>query len=290
MGHPRAPGRDRGREGARDARGRAELRAKRSPPTGWTTSQRSAWRASELSPRVGGAHERVGFWLDIDHAYVTFSRSYVQSVWWALKSSSIAACCTGAEDRVVVARGGTALCAGEIGEGYRDVDDPSITTKFRVKGRENTFFLDGRRRPGRSVQHRARGRTRWDYAFFRGPEGETLVHRGGAASRGRRGDRAEKGTALVGWEYEPLYPYTDRSVRATKVAATSSSPGRTCSSRTGRGSSTPRPPRRGRLRGAEEGGARLIQLVGPDGRSRTRRRNGFAGGSSRKRTRTSSRT
>ncbi len=30
--------------------------------------------------------ERLGFWIHLDEAYVTFHQSYVESVWWALKS------------------------------------------------------------------------------------------------------------------------------------------------------------------------------------------------------------
>ena len=28
--------------------------------------------------------EKLGFWLDMDDAYVTFHQEYVESVWWAL--------------------------------------------------------------------------------------------------------------------------------------------------------------------------------------------------------------
>ena len=30
--------------------------------------------------------ERIGFWVDLDDAYVTYHQSYVESVWWALKN------------------------------------------------------------------------------------------------------------------------------------------------------------------------------------------------------------
>jgi isoleucyl-tRNA synthetase len=30
--------------------------------------------------------ERLGFWIHLDEAYVTFHQSYVESVWWALKT------------------------------------------------------------------------------------------------------------------------------------------------------------------------------------------------------------
>ncbi len=27
--------------------------------------------------------ERLGFWINLDEAYVTYHQSYVESVWWA---------------------------------------------------------------------------------------------------------------------------------------------------------------------------------------------------------------
>ena len=38
--------------------------------------------------------ERLGFWIHLDEAYVTFHQSYVESVWWASRHSSSAACST----------------------------------------------------------------------------------------------------------------------------------------------------------------------------------------------------
>ena len=32
--------------------------------------------------------QRIGFWVDLDDPYVTFHKSYVESVWWALSASS----------------------------------------------------------------------------------------------------------------------------------------------------------------------------------------------------------
>lgn len=75
--------------------------------------------------------DRIGFWVNLDEAYVTFHQSYVESVWWSLKQLF---------DRGLLyqghkvvwwwAQGGTALSAGEVGEGYRDVDDPAITVRL----------------------------------------------------------------------------------------------------------------------------------------------------------------
>ena len=75
--------------------------------------------------------ERLGFWLKLDEAYVTYHQSYIESVWWALKTLF---------DRGLLyqghkivwwwAQGGTALSAGEVGQGYREVADPSVYVRF----------------------------------------------------------------------------------------------------------------------------------------------------------------
>ncbi len=75
--------------------------------------------------------ERLGFWIHLDEAYVTFHQSYVESVWWALKTLF---------DRGLLyqghkivwwwAQGGTALSSGEVGQGYREVSDPSVFVRF----------------------------------------------------------------------------------------------------------------------------------------------------------------
>src|SRR5689334_17526251 len=75
--------------------------------------------------------ERLGFWIHLDQAYVTYHQSYVESIWWALKNLF---------DRNLLyqghkivwwwAQGGTALSSGEVGQGYREVADPSVFVKF----------------------------------------------------------------------------------------------------------------------------------------------------------------
>ncbi|HET7374494.1 MAG TPA: class I tRNA ligase family protein, partial [Gemmatimonadaceae bacterium] len=70
---------------------------------------------------------RMGYWLDYEHPYVTYSNDYVESVWWALKTLY---------DRELLYRGhkilpycprcGTALSSHEVALGYKEVEDPSI--------------------------------------------------------------------------------------------------------------------------------------------------------------------
>jgi isoleucyl-tRNA synthetase len=74
---------------------------------------------------------RLGFWVNLDKAYVTFHQSYVESVWWGLKTLFERGLLY--QGHKVVwwwAQGGTALSAGEVGEGYRTVQDPSIYVRF----------------------------------------------------------------------------------------------------------------------------------------------------------------
>ncbi len=76
---------------------------------------------------------RLGFWVNLEEAYVTYHQSYVESVWWALKTLFDAGKLY--QGHKIVwwwAQGGTALSAGEVGQGYREVDEPSVYVKCRL--------------------------------------------------------------------------------------------------------------------------------------------------------------
>ncbi len=76
---------------------------------------------------------RVGFWVDLSDAYVTYHKSYVESVWWALARLF-------RQDLLYRGhkivwwwpQGGTALSAGEVGLGYKTVEDPSVYIALRL--------------------------------------------------------------------------------------------------------------------------------------------------------------
>jgi isoleucyl-tRNA synthetase len=71
--------------------------------------------------------ERIGYWLDYDNPYVTFTNDYIESVWWSLKTLF---------DKNLLYRGHkilpycprceTALSSHELALGYADVEDPSV--------------------------------------------------------------------------------------------------------------------------------------------------------------------
>jgi len=70
---------------------------------------------------------RIGYWLDYDNAYITYTNEYVESVWWALATLY---------ERELLYRGykvlpycprcGTALSSHEVAQGWKDVKDPSV--------------------------------------------------------------------------------------------------------------------------------------------------------------------
>ncbi|MFH1099225.1 MAG: class I tRNA ligase family protein [Candidatus Uhrbacteria bacterium] len=78
--------------------------------------------------------ERIGFWLDMDDPYVTYDRSYTESVWWFLKQAwgknllirdyKIVPWCPRCE---------TPLSSHEVALGYADVEDPSVFVKFEIR-------------------------------------------------------------------------------------------------------------------------------------------------------------
>ena len=96
---------------------------------------------------------RIGRWADMEHAYRTMDKSYMESVWWIFKQVYDKGLVY--EDYRVMhicPRCETTLSQTEVSEGYRDVKDIAVTVKFKIKNPEkhelpkNTvYLLRGRR-------------------------------------------------------------------------------------------------------------------------------------------------
>ncbi|MGH2878624.1 MAG: isoleucine--tRNA ligase [Solirubrobacteraceae bacterium] len=77
--------------------------------------------------------ERIGFWVDLDHAYRTLDEGYIESVWWALAEIDRKGLLY--EGNKVVPycpRCGTALSSHEVALGYKDVVDPSVYVRLAI--------------------------------------------------------------------------------------------------------------------------------------------------------------
>lgn len=88
--------------------------------------------------------ERVGFWVDMDHPYFTYSNEYVESVWWALhRLWEKGLLEEGYKIQPYCARCGTTLSSHEVAQNYQDTDDPSIWVRFRAQAGQSIETLDG---------------------------------------------------------------------------------------------------------------------------------------------------
>ncbi len=76
---------------------------------------------------------RMGYWIDLENAYITFHNEYIESVWWALKKFF---------DAGLIYKGykilpfcplcESPLSSHEVAQGYQDLKDPSVYVKFRI--------------------------------------------------------------------------------------------------------------------------------------------------------------
>jgi len=78
--------------------------------------------------------ERIGFWLDIDHPYVTLDNTYIESGWWAISQLwNKDLIYQGYKVTPHCPRCGTSLSSHEVALGYKDdTVDPSVYVKFRI--------------------------------------------------------------------------------------------------------------------------------------------------------------
>ncbi len=108
--------------------------------------------------------ERIGFWLDLDDAYYTFTNDYIESVWWILRQIwDKGLLYQGHKVVPYCPRCGTAISSHEVAQGYKDVTEDSIYVRFpltaeaaaRVAG-EAASAAGRERRRGRAQARLAR--------------------------------------------------------------------------------------------------------------------------------------
>ncbi|MBS1255224.1 MAG: Isoleucine--tRNA ligase [Deltaproteobacteria bacterium] len=86
--------------------------------------------------------ERMARWVDFNNDYKTMDIDFMESVWWVFKSLW--------EKKLIYEgvkvvpyswRVSTPLSNFEANLNYKEIQDPSITVRFKVDGEENLFFL-----------------------------------------------------------------------------------------------------------------------------------------------------
>ena len=86
--------------------------------------------------------ERMGYWINLDEAYITCTNNYIESIWWSLselykkgliyKGFKIVPQCPHCE---------TPLSSHELALGYDDVNDPNVYVKFKLKDEDASILV-----------------------------------------------------------------------------------------------------------------------------------------------------
>ena len=85
--------------------------------------------------------DRVAFWADMEHPYVTYEDNYIESEWWALKQiAEKGLLYKGYKIVPYCPRCGTALSSHEVAQGYKDVKEKSVFVRFKAKNEEKYFL------------------------------------------------------------------------------------------------------------------------------------------------------
>ncbi len=87
--------------------------------------------------------ERIGYWLDLKNAYVTYEPEYIETVWWTMAQISKRRAKSRGEKNGLLYKGhkvvpwctrcGTALSSHELALGYKETEDASLYVKFKLK-------------------------------------------------------------------------------------------------------------------------------------------------------------
>ena len=86
--------------------------------------------------------DRIGYWVDLETAYITYKNSYIESVWWLLKSIwDKGLLYQGFKVVPYCPRCGTPLSDHEVAQGYDQATDPSLFVRMPLVDQENTSLL-----------------------------------------------------------------------------------------------------------------------------------------------------
>jgi isoleucyl-tRNA synthetase len=157
--------------------------------------------------------ERIGYWLDMDHPYITLDNNYIESIWWILKRYfDEGLIYEGHKIMPYCSRCGTPLASHEVSLGYKDETIDSIYVRMKVKGKDGEYFLVWTTTPWTLPSNIALAvNPGFTYVRARRPDDEAvyiLVRDRVEATLGKNAEVLEsfKGEVLVGEGYEQLIP------------------------------------------------------------------------------------
>ena len=190
----------------------------------------SVWKYKGMWEDFSGT---VGFWADMEHPYVTYDNTFIESEWWALKEIwKKGLLYKGFKIVPYCPRCGTPLSAQEVAQGYKTVKERSAIVRFKVKD-EDAYFLAWTTTPWTLPSNLALCvNPEEDYCKVKAADGYTYYMAAALLDKvlGKLGDEEKgvkayevldtfKGTALEYKEYEPLFNrYTYRAAKQRKKA------------------------------------------------------------------------
>lgn len=163
----------------------------------------------------------VGFWVDMEHPYITYENSYIESEWWALKKIwEKGLLYKGYKVVPYCPRCGTPLSGHEVAQGYKDVKERSAVVRFKVKD-EDAYILAWTTTPWTLPSNVALC-VNPDETYVKVKNGEYTYYIAEAlADSVLKGEievlASYKGKELEGKEYEPLYPVSSLTKKAYYV-------------------------------------------------------------------------
>ncbi|MFH0712432.1 MAG: class I tRNA ligase family protein [Candidatus Jorgensenbacteria bacterium] len=168
----------------------------------------SVWRYKDEWEKLT---RRIGFWLDMDNAYVTYEPKYIETLWWIIseiwkkkllyKGYKVVPWCT---------RCGTGLSSHELALGYKEVEENSVYLKFRSKSGKlkNAYILSWTTTPWTlpgNVALAVNAKVKYVLAEKNGEKLILAKERISALGESPEVLKEFSGKELLGLEYEPLF-------------------------------------------------------------------------------------
>ena len=158
--------------------------------------------------------DQVGYWVDMEHPYITYENDYIESEWWSLKEIwKKGLLYQGHKIVPYCPRCGTALSSHEVAQGYKTVKETSAYVRFPVKGEENTYLLAWTTTPWTLPSNMALCVNPTDiYCRFKAEDGRVYIMAKALMETVFPEQSFEvlaemPGTALKGMEYVPLFDF-----------------------------------------------------------------------------------
>ncbi len=88
--------------------------------------------------------KQMGYWVDMNDPYITYDNRYIETLWWLLKQLyNKNLLYKGYTIQPYSPAAGTGLSTHELNQPgcYRDVKDTTAVAQFKLKNKENTYFL-----------------------------------------------------------------------------------------------------------------------------------------------------